>query len=167
MNEVIQPNQQDALDFLYADVRQQRDRISKIADPTAKKALTELGDTGLSVMEDLVAYLLSFRQYVSASLQDVDERLSDLEVEVAAGLSDEEAAMILNLCSMCEAFVRIVKDTSTSISPEARVKIDEALTLVVQVREWVPTRVGEDEGDEEGDEEGAQELFAQAPVGQA
>ena len=167
MNEVIQPNQQDALDFLYADVRQQRDRISKIADPTAKKALTELGDTGLSVMEDLVAYLLSFRQYVSASLQDVDERLSDLEVEVAAGLSDEEAAMILNLCSMCEAFVRIVKDTSTSISPEARVKIDEALTLVVQVREWVPTRVGEDEGDEEGDEDGAQELFAQAPVGQA
>lgn len=167
MNEVIQPNQQDALDFLYADVRQQRDRISKISDPTAKKALTELGDTGLSVMEDLVAYLLSFRQYVSASLQDVDERLSDLEVEVAAGLSDEEAAMILNLCSMCEAFVRIVKDTSTSISPEARVKIDEALTLVVQVREWVPTRLGEDEGDEEGDEEGAQELFAQAPVGQA
>ena len=75
--------------------------------------------------------------------------------------------MILNLCSMCEAFVRIVKDTSTSISPEARVKIDEALTLVVQVREWVPTRVGEDEGDEDGDEEGAQELFAQAPVGQA
>lgn len=167
MNEAIPPNQQDALDFLYADVRAQRDRISKISDPTPKKAMTELGDTGLSVMEDLVAYLLSFRQYVSASLQDVDERLNDLEVEVAAALSDEEAAMILNLCSMCEAFVRIVKDTSTSISPEARVKIDEALTLVVQVREWVPTRLGEDDGDEEGDEEGAQELFAQAPVGQA
>ena len=99
MNQAATPEQQDALANLYNDVRQQRERIGKIAEPTPKKALTELSDTGLSVMQDLVGYLLSFRQYVSESLQDVDERLSELEVEVPAGLSDEEATMILNLAS--------------------------------------------------------------------
>lgn len=145
--------QQDALALLYNDVRQQRDRIAKIAEPTPKKALTELSDTGLSVMEDLVGYLLSFRQYVSESLQDVDERLSDLEVDSPSGLSDDEATMILNLASMCEAFVRIVADTSMSMSPEAKAKVDEALALVTRVREWVPTRIAE--FDEDEDEEAA------------
>lgn len=152
MNQAATPEQQDALANLYNDVRQQRERIGKIADPTPKKALTELSDTGLSVMQDLVGYLLSFRQYVSESLQDVDERLSELEVEVPAGLTDEEATMILNLASMCEAFVRIVKDTSTSVSPEARAKFDEALALVAQVREWVPTRLADAFDDDEDDE---------------
>lgn len=133
--------QTDALVSLWTDVRQQRERIGKITDPTPKRALTELDDTALSVMQDLLEYFVQFRQYVSESLQDVDERLSDLEADGGSGLTDEEATMILNLCSMCEAFVRLVKDTSTSISPEARAKIDEALALVTQVREWVPTKV--------------------------
>lgn len=161
MNEATNPEQQDALVVLFNDVRHQRDRIGKIADPTPKKALTELSDTGLSVMEDLVGYLLNFRQYVSESLQDVDERLSDLEVETPSGLSDDEATMILNLASMCEAFVRIVADTSTSVSAEARAKFDEALALVAQVREWVPTRLAEG-FDEDDDEELVVETNGQA-----
>ena len=162
MNEATIPEQQDALVVLFNDVRQQRERIGKIADPTPKKALTELSDTGLSVMEDLVGYLLSFRQYVSESLQDVDERLSDLEVEAPSGLSDDEATMILGLASMCEAFVRIVADTSTSVSPEARAKFDEALALVAQVREWVPTRLADGFDDDEDDEEPIVEAIGKA-----
>ena len=160
-----QAQEQDALLALWNDVRQQRERLGKITDPTPKKALTELSETGLSVMEDLVAYVVSFRQYVSESLGDVDERLTDLEAdaESAGGLSDDEATMILNLASTCEAFVRIVKETSTSISPEARTKIEEALSLVDQVRAWVPTRVVGFDDDFEDDDDAVKI----SPVGQA
>lgn len=157
MTQETNEQQTDALASLWNDVRQQRDRIGKIAEPSPKKALTELSETGLSLTEDLVAYMLSFRQYVSDSLEDVDERLSLLESDAPSGLSDDEATMILKLASVCEAFVRIVKETSTSISPEARAKIDEAMKLVDEVRAWVPTRIEsfDDEDGEDVDEEPA------------
>lgn len=139
--------QQDALVSLWTDLQAQRERIAKIAEPTPKKALAELSDTGLSLTSDLISYFLQFRSYVSESFEDIDARISDLEdgAADAGGLTDEEVAMILNLATMCEAFVTVVKDTSTSISPDARKKIDEALALVAQVRSWVEDRLSEDE----------------------
>jgi hypothetical protein len=144
--------QQDALVSLWTDLRAQRERIAKISEPTPKKALTELSDTGLSVTEDLVAYFLQFRQYVSESFEDIDVRLSELEAgSDAAVLTDEEAAMIMQLATTCEAFVVLVKETSTSISPDARKRIDEALALVGQVRGWVDERMSEEDQDEDDD----------------
>lgn len=155
--------EQDALMTLWADVQQQRARISKIAEPTPKKALTELSDTGLSVMEDLLSYLVSFRNYVGESLEDVDARLGALEEDSAGSppmLSQEEAAMILTLASTCEAFTIVIRDSSVSINEEAKQKLDETMALVAKVRAWVADNVDDedDEAEDEVDEESADDL---------
>lgn len=142
--------EQDVLLGLWTDVRQQRERLSKIAEPTPKKALTELSDTGLSLVEDLVGYFVQFRQYVAESLQDIDERISALESDeaVVAALEPEEASMLLALAGTCEAFVRLIRDSSTSINDEAQKKLDEALALVEQTRVWVSERIDAEPGDD-------------------
>ena len=148
----------DSLVALWSDVRSQRNRISKIADPTPKKVLIELSETGLSVMEDLIGMFVQFRQYVSESLGDIDGRLNSLEESGSAPplLDEESAEMILRLAGTCEAFVRLVRDSSTSISGDAQEKLEEALSLVEEVRLWVSENIDEDElqepsGDEEDD----------------
>lgn len=155
----------DALVSLWSDVRAQRQRISKIPDPTPKKVLSELSDTGLSVMEDLIGMFVQFRQYVSESLGDVDGRLNALEEGSESSVLDVEAAeMILRLAGTCEAFVRLIRDSSTSISGDAQEKLDEAIALVEQVRVWVTENVDSDEleMDEEGDEDAEEDLEADA-----
>lgn len=154
--------EQDALMTLWADVQQQRARIGKIAEPTPKKALTELSDTGLSVMEDLLSYLVSFRNYVGESLEDVDARLGVLEEDSAGSpplLAQEEAAMILTLASTCEAFTIVIRDSSVSINDEAKQKLDETMDLVAKVRAWVADNVedDDDETDDGDDEQSADE----------
>lgn len=159
----------DALVSLWSDVRAQRQRISKIADPTPKKVLGELSDTGLSVMEDLIGMFVQFRQYVSDSLGDVDSRLNALEDGAQPSALDLEAAeMILRLAGTCEAFVRLVRDSSTSINPEAQGKLDEAIALVEQVRAWVAENVDADELEEDGDEtDDEEELDADGEIAAA
>lgn len=142
----------DALVALWSDVRAQRQRISKIAEPTPKKVLGELSDTGLSVMEDLIGMFVQFRQYVGESLGDIDGRLNSLEEGAPASALDIEAAeMILRLAGTCEAFVRLVRDSSTSINADAQSKLDEAISLVEQVRSWVAENVDEDDLDDDAD----------------
>lgn len=145
----------DPLINLWSDVQQQRARIARIADPTPKKALTELNETGLSVMEELLSYLVGFRQYVSESLEDVDGRLGVLEDDVTVPplLSQEEAAMILALSNACEAFTTVIRDSSVSINDEARQKLDETMALVARVRAWVAENI--EDGDDEADESAA------------
>lgn len=155
----------DDLIFLLEDVRSQRTRIDKLTDPTPAKALAELNGTGLSVTEDLIAYFVQFRQYVSDSLEDVDSRLSTLESgsgEDKPLLGREEATMLLTLCNMCEAFGKVIRDTSASIAEEALAKLDETDALVERVRAWIEENLDPDDladpsdeplgEDEEGDE---------------
>lgn len=146
--------QQDALMDLWADVRSQRQRLDKIAEPTPRKVLSELSDTGLSAFEDMLGYLVNFRNYVSESLQDVDSRLSILESDAPDErplLGEEEAAMILALCATCEAFNTVIRETSASITDEALAKLDETAALVEQVRAWVQANV--DDGSDDGDDD--------------
>jgi len=146
--------QEDALSNLWTDVRRQRERISKIAEPSPKKALLELNDTGLSMVEDLVSYFLQFRQYVSESLEDVDRRVGSLEdgADVPTLLGGEEATMILKLAATCEAFLHIIRDSSASINDGAEQKLVEAKALIDQVRDWVSENV-DDDGDDDLEEE--------------
>lgn len=147
----------DDLLSLLEDVRSQRTRIGKVTEPTAARALSELSGTGLSLTEDLIAYFVQFRQYVAESLEDVDGRLTALEADGGADkplLSRDEASMLLTLCNMCEAFSRVIRDTSASIADEAREKLDETDALVEQVRAWIeenldPDEVGSDDADGE------------------
>lgn len=161
MSEISDVATEDALMNLWADVQQQRARIAKVADPTPKKALTELNETGLSVMEELLSYLVSFRQYVSDSLEDVDGRLGVLEEDVTVPplLSQEEAAMILALSNACEAFTTVIRDSSVSINDEARQKLDETMALVAKVRAWVAENMEDDEDEaDEASPDGQAEL---------
>lgn len=152
MTQQIDPMEQDALTNLWADVRIQRDRLGKIAEPTPKKVLSELSDTGLSVMEDLVGYFLQFRQYVSESLQDVDARLSTLEEGAAPPLlGEEEANMILSLAATCEVFVSLIRESSASINSDADQRLNEAMLLVERVREWVSENASQADEDEEAE----------------
>jgi len=157
--------EQDSLMTLWADVQQQRVRLAKIAEPTPKKALSELSDTGLSVMEDLLSYLVSFRAYVGASLEDVDARLSVLEEDSGGSpplLSADEASMILALASTCEAFTIVIRDSSVSINDEAKQKLDETMALIVKVRAWVADSVDDDDDDDNDAEDDHQEAADEA-----
>lgn len=152
----------DDLLSLLEDVRSQRTRIGKLTDPTPAKALSELNGTGLSLTEDLVAYFVQFRQYVAESLEDVDNRLSTLEAGGGSEkplLSRDEATMLLTLCNMCEAFSRVIRETSASIADEARAKLDETDALVEQVRSWIEENLDADDlaepTDDSADEEDA------------
>ncbi|NBT36073.1 MAG: hypothetical protein EBT03_11155 [Betaproteobacteria bacterium] len=158
MNQPTDVTAQDPLTVLWADVQAQRARIAKIADPSPKKALTELGDTGLSLVEDLVAYLVNFQNYVGASLGDIDSRLSSLEEDSAGApplLSQEEANMLLTLAATCEALTTVIRDSSVSINAEAKEKLDSTLALVAQVRSWIAENVDDEEDDDEPEDEDA------------
>jgi hypothetical protein len=162
MTQQIDAVEQDALTNLWADVRLQRDRLGKIAEPTPKKVLSELSDTGLSVMEDLVGYFLQFRQYVSESLQDVDARLSTLEAEAEPPiLGEDEANMILSLAATCEVFVRLIRDSSASINSDAEQRLGEAMLLVERVREWVGENTADADDDADEDDEPEAEVEAE------
>jgi|GEM_PF-3313127 len=152
--------EQDTLVSLWADVRSQRQRLAKLVEPTPKKVLSELSDTGLSVIEDVLGYFVQFRQYISESFEDIDGRLTAIE-EGQAGFSlDPEAAeMILRLAATCEAFVKLLRDSSTTVSVEAKEKLDEALALVTETRNWVTENVDLDDDDDE-DEAEAEEAEA-------
>lgn len=145
----------DDLVALLEDVRSQRTRIGKLAEPTAARALSELSGTGLSLTEDLIAYFVQFRQYVAESLEDVDNRLSTLESgggEEKPLLGRDEATMLLTLCNMCEAFSKVIRDTSASIADEARAKLDETDALVEQVRGWIEENLDTDDLAEPSDD---------------
>lgn len=145
---------QDALVSLWTDVRSQRQRLAKLVEPTPKKVLSELSDTGLSVIEDVLGYFVQFRQYVSESLSDIDDRLSTLEDGQSFSLDPDAAEMILRLAATCEAFVKLLRDSSTTVSAEAKDKLDEALALVEQTRAWVTENVDLDD-DEDVEEQDA------------
>lgn len=153
MSQEIQQN--DPLTTLYADVASQRERLARIADPSPKKVLAELTDTGLSVTQDLVAYVLQLRQYIAETFEDIDGRLGSLEEgEAQQTLIDPDAAqMILSLAGMCEGFVNMIRESSASITPEASKSLDEALQLVENVRAWVSENLGDEEDVSEDDAE--------------
>jgi hypothetical protein len=162
MTQQIDSIEQDALTNLWADVRLQRERLGKIAEPTPKKVLSELSDTGLSVMEDLVGYFLQFRQYVSDSLQDVDARLSTLEAGSEPPiLGEDEANMILSLAATCEVFVRLIRDSSASINSDADQRLSEAMLLVERVREWVSENTADTDEDDEAESDDESEAEAE------
>lgn len=167
MSEVNDVAETDPLMSLWADVQQQRARIGRIQEPTPKKALTELSDTGLSVMEDLLSYLVTFRNYVSESLEDVDARLGVLEEDSSGSpplLSPDEAGMLLQLAAACEAFTIVIRDSSVSINAEAKQKLDETLDLVKRVRAWVAENVDDGEDDEEDVDDAVEDGAEEASI---
>ena len=161
MSQEHQAVERDGLLDLYMEIPKERERLRKIAEPSPKKVLQEVEGTLGSLLQDTVAVILQFREWVGQSLGHVDGRLNDLESEQGdeAALSEEEAEKILRLAGEAQALAEHALENSPDIKPEPKARFDSLLKLCAEVIEIVALNVEGEEGEEgeEGAEEGAEE----------
>lgn len=166
---VAQQPQEDPLLRLLADLAKDRERIRKVADPTAKKALMEVNATAMAYTQEHIGISLHrfqlLQNWAGGVFEDINQRLTALEDDIAipAALSTDEAQLIVELCAMSKAYAQTSLEQSPELTAEAKAgleRMSELSDLVLNIAADNAEDSGEDEeeeDDEQDDSNGSQE----------
>jgi len=138
---------------LQAEVLDTRDRYRRMRDVTPKKMMQETEGTVLSFFEDFLRYFGVFFDYMVGAVDDLNDRLEDVEADAVPPLDEEDGDLILELADTCEGFVQLYTETNPNAPAEVKKKLADAALTIANVREWVKERLGEDDAEGDGGEE--------------
>jgi len=139
--------QHDPLLRMLLDVRNDRLRLRQTT-PTIEQLQSEVTDTALSYVEDLVGTLLQLRNWTSESLADVDDRLNGLEAGGPLDLDGELAEKITKLCGGCRALAEATLQSAQD--EDSRKVLTDLIALCDEVMNEILGSDDDDEGDDDG-----------------
>lgn len=147
-----QPNMNDPLMRLLADMQRDQQRLRAMAEPTPNKLAIEINDTLLPYLIEVTQVAVGLRNelarlhgWLNQIVPDLGARLDELENSEPPGLDEEQVVLFADIVAACRSFIALALDQN----PNDEVKAEMAtLQAKCDAAQAVLEDIAEDDGDE-------------------